>query len=88
MSERDMTDSLTPDKDLARRASDMGKRWKEDMLPFVERSHYGTGLVLAVLIQMSRSILEDMPPETRENFIKAVATPGIDVDAACEEARQ
>lgn len=71
---------------LAAQASQMGMRWRDDMMPLIDQGEYGTGLVLAVLIQTSRVILDTLPPEARENFIKAVATPGIDVDAACQDA--
>lgn len=69
-------------------ASEMGHRWKRDLMPFVEHSDYGTGLVLAVLIQISRSILDEMPPAARKRFVEAVATPGIDVDMATEAPLQ
>lgn len=73
---------------LPRMASEMGHRWKKDLLPFIEHSDYGTGLVLAVLIQISRSILDDMPQAARARFVQAVATPGIEVDMATEAPLQ
>lgn len=74
--------------DLPRLASEMGHRWKSDLLPFIDHSDYGTGLVLAVLIQISRSILDDMPPVARARFVQAVATPGIEVDMATKAPLQ
>ncbi len=82
------SETVPTDHHLSKDASAMARRWSDEIMPFLAQGDIGFGLVLAVLIQMTRAVLDDMPPEVRENTIKAIATPGVAVTPAVEDARQ
>lgn len=68
---------------LAGEAERMSKRWCSDVAMFLERGRPGAAVILASLIQLTRGVLENLPPESRDLCIRAIATPGIDVGPAC-----
>lgn len=85
MTEANRTEDLEAEIDfLAGEAERMSKRWCRDASLFLERGQPGAAVMLASLIQLTRGVLEHLPPESREHCVRAIATPGIAVGPACQ----
>lgn len=79
-----MTDLEVEVDFLAGEAESMSKRWCSDVAMFLERGQPGAAVMLASLIQLTRGVLEHLPPESRTFAVQAIATHGIGVDDACK----
>jgi len=68
---------------LAGRAEKMSKQWCADLTSLiVDGGEPGAAVALACLIQLTRAVLEHLPPESRGMAVSAIATHGVDVTPA------
>lgn len=73
-----MTDALTTDE----RVADIRTRFAREMQALCNEGEYGTGMAMALCIQLLRIIFVEtkQPPEVIEKVVQTLSTPGTSAE--------
>lgn len=63
-----------PESAEAKQVSAMAARWINEAVQVAQHGEYSAALVLAALVEISRLLLEHLPPSVRLKFLIAVGT--------------